>query len=168
LAFSYLVSAVTAPVRTIEAAAFVAAVFVYVSILWNLDRQFRRKLGLAFSCHRCAGPSFATISEELRELNEDCAHFIFTAEQSGNVLFREKPITLVYGHVGCRYPGGIRGPVWKLRKRAFALVPNTELEWVKTIPSVFRHATSGYRYSIFWVSLEAFVKADSGHPHRGP
>jgi hypothetical protein len=122
-----------------------------------LDRRFRRKLGLAFSRHHCAGPSFATISEVLRDLNEDCAHFVFAAEQSGNVLFREKQITLVYGHVGSRSPGGIRGPVWKLGKRAYALVPNTEFEWTQTMPSVFRLATSGYRYSIFWVNLDAFL-----------
>jgi hypothetical protein len=93
----------------------------------------------------------------LRDLNEDCGHFAFAAEQSGNVLFQEQPITLVYGHVGSRSPGGIRGPVWKLRKRAYALVPNTHLDWMKTFPSVFRHATSGYRYSIFWVNLDAFL-----------
>ena len=131
--------------------------FLYVSLLWSLDRRFRRKLGLAFSCHHCAGPSFAAISEILRDLNEDCGHFVFTAEQSGNVLFREKPVTLVYGHVGSRSQGGIRGPVWKLRKRAYALVPNAQLDWMKTIPGVFRQATSGYRYSIFWVNLDAFL-----------
>ena len=140
-----------------EAAAFIAAVFLYLSILWNLEQRFRRKLGLAFSRDHCPGPTFAAISDTLRELNEDCAHFVFTAEQSGNVLFREKPITLVYGHVGSRFPGGIRGPVWKLRKRAYALVPNTQSDWMKTIPSVFRHATSGYRYSIFWVNLDALL-----------
>jgi hypothetical protein len=157
LLFKYLSSSVSAQTRFLEAAAFFAALLLYLFILWFLDRRFRRKLAQAFSRHHCAGPSFASISEALRDLNEDCAHFVFTAEQSANVLFRERRIALVYGHVGIRSPGGIRGPVWTLRKRVYAFVPNDEVEWMKANRGVFKLATSGYRFSIFWVDLNAFL-----------
>jgi hypothetical protein len=157
LSIRYLSSFVSAQLRLIEAAAFVAAVGFYFGILWYLDRKFRRKLGLAFSRHHCGGPSFAAISETLSDLNEDCAHFVFMAEQSGNVFFRERPIALVYGHVGSRSPGGIRGPMWTLRKRVYALVPNDQSEWMKSHRGVFKHATSGYQFSVFWVNLDALL-----------
>jgi hypothetical protein len=157
LASPYLDTSASVHIRLLEATAFFAGLLFYFCTLWFLDRRFRRKLALAFSRHHCAGPSFATISEALRDLNEDCAHFVFTAEQSGNVLFREREIALIYGQVGIRFSGGIRGPAWALRKRVYALVPNDQLEWMKAQRGVFKYATSGYQVSIFWVNLDAFL-----------
>ncbi len=138
-------------------AAFLAALLLYIAVLWYLNRRFQQKLGAAFLGRHCSGPGLTAVSEILDDLNEDCAHFVFTAERSGNILFRDKPVTLVYGRVGARSPGGIRGPVWTLRKAIYTLAPPEQSTWMKSQPDVFTHAVSGYRCSIFWVNLDAFL-----------
>jgi len=138
-------------------AAFLAALLLYASLLWYLNRRFHQKLRAAFLRPPCSGPGFTAVSEILDDLNEDCAHFVFTAQHSGNNLFHDKPVTLIYGRVGSRSPGGIRGPVWTLRKAVYALVPPEQAEWMKSHSGIFTHAASGYRCSIFWVNLDAFL-----------
>jgi len=141
----------------VELAAFSAALLLYASLLWFLNWRFHKKLDAAFLRRQCTGPGFADVSETLHDLNEDCAHFVFTAERCGNILFRGKHVTLVYGRVGSRSPGGIRGPGWTLRKAVFALVSHHESEWMRSNPDVFTHTVSGYRYSIFWVNLDTLL-----------
>ena len=91
----------------------------------------------------------------MEEINLDSAHFVFTMERYANVPFRRKEVILVFGRVGTRSPGGIRGPVWRLAKTAYALVPNSQAEWVTSNGDVFKPAMSGYSHSVFWVNLDA-------------
>jgi hypothetical protein len=78
-------------------------------------------------------------------------------DRHANILFRQHRITLVYGHIGARSPGGIRGPVWTLKKMVYALVDKNQIEWTKSNPDVFKHAMDSYSYSVFWVDLHGML-----------
>ena len=78
-------------------------------------------------------------------------------ERHANVLFRDKEITLIFGRVGTRSPGGIRGPVWTLAKKMYALAENSQTEWMRGNADVFEPAMSGYHYSVFWVNRDALI-----------
>ena len=131
---------------------------LYGALVWILHRRFHKKLAAAFSRHGEEEPTFAAVKEKLDDLNEDSAHFVFTMDRRANIAFRGRSITLVYGRVGTRSPGGIRGPVWTLRKTIYVLVPRSESAWMESHSEVFQQAMSGYHVSIFWVNLEAMLR----------
>jgi hypothetical protein len=144
---------VIATIRTAELIAVTSVLILYTALLWFLNRRFLKKLDRIFCRHSFDEPTLPQIEKTLEQLNLDSAHFVFTMERYANVPFREKEVTLVFGRVGTRSPGGIRGPVWKLAKRVYALADNNETEWMKSHADVFRPAMSGYGYSVFWVDL---------------
>jgi hypothetical protein len=148
-------SVVIAAVRTPELLFVIAVLALYAALLWFLNRRFLKRLDLVFSRHSSDEPDIADIKRALDELNLDSAHFVFTMDRHANILLRQKAITLVYGHVGTRSPGGLRGPVWTLSKTVYALVDNGGAEWMKNNSDIFRPALSGYDHSIFWVNLNA-------------
>jgi hypothetical protein len=153
--FMTLMIAVT---RTPELVAVLAVFGLYGVVLWFLNQRFHRRLEAVFSQHRGGRPTFAEIGEVLDDLNLDSAHFVFAVERHANIRFREKDVTLVYGRVGTRSPGGIRGPVWTLRKAVYALADEGQTAWMKGCPEVFTGAMSGYRFAVFWVKLEEILK----------
>ena len=143
-----------ATTRTPELVIFAAGILLYVGLLWSIKRRFLKKLDLVFSRHHDDAPDFAELSKRLDSLNLDSAHFVFTMDRHANILFRQNKITLIYGHTGARSPGGIRGPVWTLRKRVYALVDKNQTAWMNNNPDIFECAMAGYSYSVFWVSLD--------------
>jgi hypothetical protein len=148
---------VIAVVRTPELLAVTAGLMLYGALLWFLNRRFLKRLNLIFSQHRLDEPTLTDIKRTLDELNLDSAHFAFAVERHANILLRHKEVTLVYGRVGTRSPGGMRGPVWTLAKTVYALAENSQTEWMKSNSDIFRPAMSGYRYSIFWVNLDELI-----------
>jgi hypothetical protein len=149
---------ILALVRSTEFAAVIAGLSLYGAFVSILNWKFHRKLAAVFSRHLDEGPTSAEIGEALNDLNEDSAHFVFTMDRSANIPFREGFITLIYGRVGTRSPGGIRGPVWTLRKTVYAFVPNSHVPEIKRHADIFEPAMSGYRFSIFWVKLDALLR----------
>jgi len=146
---------VIAAIRTAELLAVAAVLLFYGWLLWFLNGRFLKKLDLVFCRHSLDQPAFGQVQKTLEEINLDSAHFVFTMERHANVLFREKEVTLLFGRVGIRSAGGVRGPVWRLAKTAYALVPNSQAEWMTSNGDVFKPAMSGYSHSVFWVNLEA-------------
>lgn len=144
-----------ATIRIGELLAVTAVLLLYGWLLWFLNGRFLKKLDLIFRRHSAAQPTFAQVQKTLEEINLDSAHFVFTMERYANILFREKEVTLVFGRVGKRSPGGIRGPVWRLAKTAYALAPNHQAEWMKRNADVFKPAAAGYGHTVFWVNLNA-------------
>ena len=149
-----------ATTRTPELVVFLSGLVLYGVLLWSLKRSFLKKLNRVFSRHRDDAPNFAEISKRLETLNLDSAHFVFTIERHANLLFRQNKITLVYGRVGSRSPGGIRGPVWTLRKRVYALVDRKQTEWMKRQPDAFQFAMAAYPDSVFWADLDRMLSPD--------
>jgi hypothetical protein len=139
---------------TPELVIFIAGILLYGALLWSIKRRFLKKLDRVFLKHSDDAPDFAEIRKRLDALNLDSAHFVFTMDRRANIVFRQNKITLVYGHIGSRSPGGIRGPVWTLRKMVYALADKNQMEWMTSNPDVFQCAMAGYSYSVFWVSLD--------------
>jgi len=146
-----------ATTRTPELVFFITGLLLYGVLLWSIKRRFLKKLDLVFSKHTYDAPDFTEISKRLEALNLDSAHFVFTMDRHANVLFRQNKVTLVYGRVGARSPGGIRGPVWTLRKRIFALADKNQTEWMNSNPDVFECAMASYGDSVFWVGLDRML-----------
>ena len=146
-----------ATTRTPELAIFIAGILLYGVLLWSKKRRFLKKLDHIFSKHNNDTPDVTEISKRLEALNLDSAHFVFTMDRHANILFRQNKITLVYGRVGARSPGGIRGPAWTLSKRTYALADKTQMEWMKSNTDIFECATAGYSYSVFWVNLDKML-----------
>ena len=144
-----------AAIRTGELLAVAAVLLFYGWLLWFLNGRFLKKLDIIFRRHILDQPTFIQVQKTLEEINLDSAHFVFTMERHANIPFRQKVVTLVFGRVGIRSAGGIRGPVWRLAKTAYALAPNSQAEWMKRNADVFKTATSGYGHSVFWVNLDA-------------
>jgi len=142
---------------TPELVFFIAGLLLYGLLLWFFKRRFLKKLDLVFSKHSEDAPGSAEIAQRLEALNLDSAHFVFTMERHANVPFRQNRITLVYGRIGIRSPGGIRGPEWTLRKAVYALADKHQTEWLRGHPDAFTYATTDYSNSVFWVSLDAFL-----------
>ena len=117
-----------AAIRIGELLAVTAVLLFYGWLLWFLNGRFLKKLDLIFRRHSLDHPAFGQVQKTLEEINLDSAHFVFTMERHANVLFREKEVTLLFGRVGIRSAGGVRGPVWRLAKTAYALVPNSQAE----------------------------------------
>jgi hypothetical protein len=151
---------VIAAIRIAELLAVTAVLLLYGWLLWFLNGRFLKKLDLVFSQHSADQPTFGQVQRTLEEINLDSAHFVFTMERYANILFRQKEVTLVFGRVGIRSAGGIRGPVWRLAKTAYALAPKSHAEWMKGHADVFKPALSGYGYSVYWVDLDA-IKRDA-------
>jgi hypothetical protein len=148
---------VIAAVRTAEFLSVTAVLVFYGWLLWLLNRRFLKRLDGVFSRHGLDEPTLSEVERTLEEINLDSAHFVFTMERYANVLFREKDVTLVFGRVGIRSPGGIRGPVWRLAKTVYALAPNSQAEWMRSNGDVFKPAMSAYTHSVFWVNLGALT-----------
>ncbi len=154
-----------ATIRAPELITFLTGILLYGVLLWSGQRRFLKKLDLVFSKHGVDEPNETTVREVLEELNLDSAHLMFTMDRHANIAFQESKITLLYGHIGTRSPGGIRGPVWTLKKAVYALVDKTETQWANHHPAVFKYALSGYSYSVFWVNLDALI-AESHYPQK--
>ena len=146
-----------ATIRTTELLAAGAGLLLYGSLLWFLNRRFLQKLDRVFGQHGFDQPTLTHVQRTLEELNLDSAHFVFTMERYANIPFRQKEVTLVFGRVGTRSPGGIRGPVWRLAKTVYALADNSQTEWMKSNANAFTLAMSGYSHSVFWVNLGAMM-----------
>ena len=153
----YELSLMLATSGTPELIIFITGLLLYGVLIWSIRRRFLKKVDLVFSKHSDDAPDFTEISERLDAVNLDSAHFVFTMDRYANILFRQNKITLVYGHIGTRSPGGIRGPVWTLRKATYALADKNQIEWMKSNPDVFKHAMATYSYSVFWVDLDAML-----------
>ena len=148
-----------ATTRMPELVTFLAGILLYGGLLWSIRRRFLQKLDLVFSQSGDEAPDSAEINKRLDSLNLDSAHFVFTMDRHANLRFRQKRITLVYGHIGTRSPGGIRGPAWTLKKRVYALADQRQAEWMNRHPDVFERATTGYNDSVFWVNLDGMLPA---------
>jgi len=142
---------------TPELIIFVAGLLLYGVLLWSIHRRFLKKVDLIFARHDSDAPSSAEINKRLDALNQDSAHSVFCMDRHANISFRQQKLTLVYGRVGTRSPGGIRGPVWTLRKTVFALVDTNQMDCMKSTPNIFKCAINGYTDSVFWVSLDALL-----------
>jgi len=149
---------VIAVIRTTEFLAVTAVLLLYGSLLWFLNRRFVKKLDRIFCQHSLDRPTLAHVQRTLEEINLDSAHFVFTMERYANIPFRQREVTLVFGRVGTRSPGGIRGPVWRLAKTVYALAHHSQTEWMMSNADVFRPAMSGNSYSVFWVNLAAMIE----------
>jgi hypothetical protein len=146
---------VIAVIRTPELLAVTAGLVLYGALLWFLNRRFLKNLDRIFCQRRLSQPALAEIQKTLEQLNLDSAHFVFAMDRYANIPFREKEIILIFGRVGTRSPGGIRGPVWRLAKTVYALSENSQAEWMKGNADVFKPAMSGYGHSVYWVNLTA-------------
>jgi hypothetical protein len=150
-------TAVIAAVRTAELLAVTTVLAFYGSLLWYLNGRFLKKLDRIFCRQSLDQPTLGEVQRTLEEISLDSAHFIFTMERYANIPFRQKEVILVFGRVGTRSRGGIRGPLWRLAKTTYALAHNSQTEWMKSNADVFRPAMSGYDYSVFWVNLDALI-----------
>jgi len=148
---------VIAAIRIAELLAVTAGFALYGWLLWLLNGRFLKKLDLVFCRHSLDQPTFGQVQRTLEQINLDSAHFVFTMERYANVPFRRKEVILVFGRVGTRSPGGIRGPVWRLAKTVYALADNRHTEWMKSHADVFKPAMSGHGHSVFWVNLDAMI-----------
>jgi hypothetical protein len=148
---------VISTIRTTELLAAGAGLLLYGSLLWFLNGRFLKKLDRVFCQHSSDQPTLTHVQRTLEEINLDSAHFVFTMERYANIPFRQNEVTLVFGRVGTRSPGGIRGPVWRLAKTVYALANHSQKEWMKSNADVFKLAMSGHDYSVFWVNLGAMI-----------
>jgi hypothetical protein len=155
--FAHPPSVVIAAVRTAELSAVIAGLIVYALVLWLLHRRFRQQVEILFSQSVFDEAARAEINRTLDEVNLDSAHFVFTMERCAKLLFRQQEITIAYGFVGTRAPGGIRGPEWTLRKTVFTLANNRQAEWMGRHQDVFTLAMSAAGHSVFWVKVDALV-----------
>src|ERR1700740_3288019 len=97
---------VIATVRITELVFVSVGLLLYVSLLWFLQRRFLKKVNLVFSHRSCDERTVTQIKRTLDDLNLDSAHCMFTMERITNIVFRRKEITLLYGRVASRSPGG--------------------------------------------------------------